>query len=252
MRHRTSLVALVLFVLAAPAAGAQLADDLSHVNALQHYRDGEALLHAEQFAAAAAEFEAAIKLDPLLTIAHYELGQSYMALRRYREAITAYLRCRGAFETLARLVAVNDFSADQRRDDEIRELNGSIEQIRSGRIKVATGRDVLIARLEHRIADLERMRQRGTGSVEAPAELALALGSAYFRSGDSVSAERQWKVAVAANPRLGEAHNNLAALYAATGRKAQAQDAVKQAEKAGYRVNPRLKADIEAMPKESS
>jgi hypothetical protein len=39
-------------VLAAPAAGAQLADDLSHANAFQHYRDGEALLHAEQFAAA--------------------------------------------------------------------------------------------------------------------------------------------------------------------------------------------------------
>ena len=71
-------------------------------------------------------------------------------------------------------------NADQRRDDEIRELNGSIEQIRSGRIKVATGRDVLIARLEHRITDLERMRQRGTGNAAAPAELALAFGSAYF------------------------------------------------------------------------
>jgi Flp pilus assembly protein TadD len=67
-----------------------------------------------------------------------------------------------------------------------------------------------------------------------------------------VLAEREWKAAVAANPRLGEAHNNLAALYATTGRKAQAQDAVNQAEKAGYRVNPRLKADIGAMTKESS
>lgn len=252
MRHRTPVLVLCVAVAAAVAVRAQLADDVSHANALQHYRDGEALLHAEQFAAAADEFQGAIMLDPLLTIAHYELGQSYMALRRYREAIRAYLGCRTAFETLARLVAVRDFAADQRRDDESRELNGSIEQIRSGRIKVATGRDVLIARLEHRISDLERMRQRGTGTIEAPAELALALGSAHFRSGDTVSAEREWKAAVAANPRLGEAHNNLAALYAMTGRKEQAQDAVKQAEKAGYRVNPKLKSDIQSMPKTSS
>jgi Flp pilus assembly protein TadD len=91
------------------------------------------------------------------------------------------------------------------------------------------------------------MRRREQPSLETPAELSLALGSAYFRSGDLVSAEREWKVAVAANPRLGEAHNNLAALYAMTGRKEQAQDTVKQAEKSGYRVNPRLKSDIQAI-----
>jgi hypothetical protein len=37
-----------------------------------------------------------------------------------------------------------------------------------------------------------------------------------------------------------------------TGRQEQAQDAVKQAEKSGYRVNPRLKSDSQAMPKQSS
>jgi tetratricopeptide (TPR) repeat protein len=249
---RTHVFFVLSFTLTAASANAQFVDDLSHINALAHYREGEALLHTEQFVDAAEEFQAAIKLDPLLTIAHHELGQAYMALRQYRDAIRAYLACRNAFETLAHMVAVNDFAADQRRDDETREIVDSIEQIRCGRIKVATGRDALIARLEHRLADLERMRRRGQPSLETPAELSLALGSAYFRSGDVVSAEREWKAAVAANPRLGEAHNNLAALYAMTGRKEQAQDAVKQAEKAGYRVNPRLKSDIQAMPKQSS
>jgi tetratricopeptide (TPR) repeat protein len=252
MRHRTLLVAIVLCTTVGTAARAQLTDDLSHANALARYREGEALFHAERFAEAIEEFRAAIRLDPLLTIAHYELGQSHMALHQFREAVRAYLACREAYERLARLVAVNDFAADQRRDDEIRELNRSIEQIRSGRVKVATGRDVLIARLEHRIADLERLRQRGSASIETPAELSLALGSAYFRSGDLTAAEREWKAAVGANARLGEAHNNLAALYAMTGRKRQAEDAVTQAEKSGYRVNPRLKSDIQAMPKGTS
>ncbi len=242
---------LTLTLLTGGRAFAQAVDDISHTNALVHYRLGEDLMHSEQFEKAAGEFQSAVKLDPLLTIAHYELGQSYMALRRYVEAIRAYVGCRTAFETLAAMVARNDFTADQRRDDEIRELRDTIGAVSSGRLKIATGREVMIASLEHRMQDLERMKQRSSGTFETPAELSLALGSAYFRSGDLTSAEREWKAAVAVNARLGEAHNNLAALYAMTGRKAQAQASVKQAEKSGYQVNPRLKSDIQAL-RESS
>jgi len=106
----------------------------------------------------------------------------------------------------------------------------------------------MVARLEHRISDLERTKQTGRLSFEAPAELSLALGSAYFRSGNLPEAERRWKEAIDANAKLGEAHNNLAALYAMTGRKAEAQEAVKNAERSGFRVNPNLKADIQRLP----
>jgi Flp pilus assembly protein TadD len=61
------------------------------------------------------------------------------------------------------------------------------------------------------------------------------------------AAEREWKAAVAVNPRLGEAHNNLAALYAMSKRKQEAEDAVRAAERAGYRVHPQLKDDIRRM-----
>lgn len=239
--------AVALTLTAASGARAQAVDAISHNNALVHYRLGEELMHDEQFEKAAEEFQAAIRFDPLLTIAHYELGQSYMALRRYVEAVRAYVGCRNAYDTLASLVARNDFTADQRRDDEIRELRDAIGAVQSGRLKVASGREVIIARLEHRMQDLERMKQRGNGTFETPAELSLALGSAYFRSGNLPYAEREWKAAVAVNARLGEAHNNLAALYAMTGRKNEAQEAVKQAARSGFAVNPRLKADIQAM-----
>ena len=241
--------ALVLCLALAPAgrASAQLVDDVSHENALTHYRLGEELFHSEQFAKAADEFQVALKFDPLLTIAHYELGQSFMALRQYQEAIRAYVGCRTAFQTMAAMIARNDFQADQRRDDEIRELRQSIGDIQSNRIRIVTGRETLIARLEHRISDLERTRQRGQSNHETPAEVSLALGSAYFRAGNLTDAEREWKAAVAVNSKLGEAHNNLAALYAMTGRKHDAEESIKQAEKAGYQVNPRLKSDIRAL-----
>jgi tetratricopeptide (TPR) repeat protein len=179
--------------------------------------------------------------------AHYGLGQAYMALRRYTDAIRAYLGCREAFQTLAGLIVRNDVEADRRRDDEIRELQNSIGEIQSGQLKIATGREVMVARLEARMHDLDRMKQRGTTDFDTPSELSLALGSAYFRSGDLPLAEREWKAAIAVNSRLGEAHNNLAALYAMTGRKQQAEEALKQAEKSGFQVNPKLKSDIRAM-----
>lgn len=253
MRLRTSFfVALCLTAALAGRVSAQIVDDVSHSNALTHYRLGEELFHDEQFAKAIEEFQVAVKFDPLLTIAHYELGQSYMALRQYQEAIRAYVACRTAFQTMAGLITRDAVVTDQRRDDEIRELKDSIRGIQGGQIKIATGRDAAIARLEHRISDLERTTQRGQTTYETPAEVSLALGSAYFRAGELQSAEREWKAAVMVNSRLGEAHNNLAALYAMTGRKEEAQDAVKQAEKAGFQVNPRLKSDIQALPKRPS
>ena len=248
MRLPTCVVATLATVILSASASAQLVDDISHTKALAHYRLGEDLYRTERFAQAIDEFQLAIHFDPLLTLAHYELGQSYMALHRYQEAVRAYVACRTAFESMAGLMARDDAIADQRRDDEILELKDSIRDIQSGRIKIATGRDAMVARLEHRISDLERMRQRGSSAYETPAELSLALGSAHFRTGDLASAEREWKAAVAVNNRLGEAYNNLAALYAMTGRRQQAEESVKQAERSGYRVNPQLKDEIGRMP----
>jgi len=253
MQLRTRCTFVLCLTLAfAGRASAQLVDDVGHANALTHYRLGEELFRSEQFAKAADEFQAAIKFDPLLTIAHYELGQSYMALRQYQSAVRAYVGCRDAFQSMASMITRNDFTADQRRDDEVRELKQEIGDIMSNHIRVSTGRDALIARLEHRISDLERTRQRGKSSYDTPAEVSLALGSAYFRSGDLPSAEREWKAAINVNGRLGEAHNNLAALYTMTGRKHEAEDAVKQAERSGFQVNPKLKSDIQALPKEAA
>jgi Flp pilus assembly protein TadD len=80
-----------------------------------------------------------------------------------------------------------------------------------------------------------------------PAEALLSLGSAYFRNGDREQAEAEWKAATEVNPKFGQAWNNLAAFYLQEGRKADAQNAVKAAEKSGYRVNPQMKRDIDGL-----
>jgi tetratricopeptide (TPR) repeat protein len=243
-----SAFALCLVLLVSGGAAAQVVDNLAHENALTRYKAGDDLFHDEMFARAAIEYKAAITFDPLLLIAYYQLGQSFMQLRQYQEAIQAYKAGKDSFQSMALMMSRSDVTLEQRRDDEIRELQDSIDQLQNARLPATYPREARIMQLQQRIVDLQRTRKAGPTALEPPAELSLALGSAYFRTGDLMSAEREWKEAVTVNNKLGEAHNNLAALYAQTGRKTDAQQAVKNAERAGYRVNPGLKADIQRLP----
>ena len=88
------------------------------------------------------------------------------------------------------------------------------------------------------VSKLAPSRQR------VPTFVSLALGSAYFREARFIEAEREYRATVLADPKAGEAWNNLAALYLMTGRGEEAERAVASAEKVGYAVNPALKADI--------
>jgi tetratricopeptide (TPR) repeat protein len=246
---RIAAALAVTFVIAvAESAPAQVVDEISRRQAIERYRAGQELMTSERYEQAAAEFSAAIQLDPLLTLAHYGLGQAYMALKRYASAIQAFTGCRDAYEKIASLRQTNVSEGNRRMDDEIDELRQSINRVRGGQIKGATETTAL--QLEKRLEDLQRVRQeRLRGEVNTiPAELSLALGSAYYRNGQAPDAERYWAEAVRVNARLGEAHNNLAVLYLQTGRKKEAQEAVKAAERARFRVNPQLKTDIARMP----
>ena len=85
---------------------------------------------------------------------------------------------------------------------------------------------------------------------QPPPEVLLSLGGAFFRNGDREAAEAQWLAAIVANPKLGEAHNNLAVIYMQTGRFDQAEQEIGLAEKNGFRVNPQFKADLKKLRSE--
>jgi Flp pilus assembly protein TadD len=76
--------------------------------------------------------------------------------------------------------------------------------------------------------------------------VSLALGSAYFRTEQWPEAEREYKAAIASDPKSGEAFNNLAVVYLQTGRYKEADESLKSAERAGYKVHPQLKQEVKA------
>lgn len=231
----TRALTLALSLLLPFSAAAQFATGHQRRDALQHYRDGQRLLAAEQFAKAAEAFQRAVDRDRLLTLAHYGQGQAYMALHRFPSAVRAFAGCREALRALHDLAENHRETAERRRHEEIRELREIARRLT----------DTRVLQLEGRISELERRQATLGTAFEPPAFLSLALGSAYFRNGQLEEAEREWKAAVAADARFGEAQNNLAALYAMIGRRREARDAVQAAEESGFRVNPQLKVDIQ-------
>ena len=213
--------------------------------ALEEYRAGEALLQSEQFEEAAEQFRRAIALDPFLVVARYNLGYTSMLLKRYPEAVRAYEGCIETVDLLNRAGAGEQEALEKARLDEINEIKDTLTAVRNGKIKnMAVGPSVL--RYEERLRVLEQLRFGGGAQNAVPPEVYLGLGSAYFRQNLLPEAEQAYGKAVRGNNRLGAAHNNLAVIYMLTGRYPQAHASVRDAEKAGFAVDKRLKADLQA------
>jgi tetratricopeptide (TPR) repeat protein len=236
--------AILAAVLAVPLAFST-PEEASRRKALEHNRSAEQLMRTERFAQAAEEFTQAITLDPLLVSAHYGLGQAYMALKLYPKAVDAFKATEEAVMKVGSLGAKAREELEKQNDDEIRELRNSIVALQGGRIKDAAA-DQMIMKIEERIRLLEDMKGKGREVQRVPAEVHLGLGSAYFRQNMLPEAEAAYTQAVRTNNKLGAAHNNLAVIYMLSGRFPQANASVEAAEKAGFRVDPRLKADIKA------
>ena len=210
MFKHAHVAAVMFFLTAAPSAQAQLADQPSRRQAIELFRAGQAFMSAEQFERAVDAFTKAIDKDRLLSIAHYGIGQANMNLRRYDKAIKAYMDCVEAMRTLHGLQQTNRFEVDRQREDEIRELKEVLDRAAKG------GRAPTLLALEQRLRDLENQRSSAGGAFRPSAEVLLALGSAYFRNGDRDAAEAMWKASLDANPKYGEAHNNIAVIYMQT------------------------------------
>jgi tetratricopeptide (TPR) repeat protein len=256
MSTRTRLYVLTLAALSAGptlrAAEPPRTDAISQERrkeAVQHYQAGMEKMRAESFAEAAEEFENAIELDHLLVLAHYQLGEARMALKEYPSAVDALEACIAVHKELTALHETDRALSEKRLDEEIQALKDSLRHLSTS--KSVQPQNAALG-LENRLHELEQQRRRGTAATDVPAEFSLALGSAYLRSGRMDDAAKAYADAIKVNPKMGEAHNNLAFVYFRAGRLDEAAGELKAAEKAGFAVNPRFKDDVAKARKQAS
>jgi tetratricopeptide (TPR) repeat protein len=236
------LTLVVLMAGAVPAAAQTPSDGIERQRAVQHYRAGVEFLSGEEWEKAVIEFRAAIAIDALFTDAYYGLGQAHMGQRRYVSAAQAFQSCLAAARKLHALRERDRILLERDRDEELRELRDTLRRMAQG-----GGSNLRMQRMEKYISEVERRRTTLDRPFEPPPLVLLALGSAHFRNGDAGRAEYYWREAARIDDSLGEAWNNLAAIYAQSGRRSDAVFAVASAERAGYRVNPQLKEDIQKL-----
>ena len=210
-----------------------------------HYRLGWESLRSERWETAAKEFQQAIDLYPKFALAYYGLGKSRMGLRQYADAIAAFASCRDLFVAKAGERFSADMDANRQRQDRLTELQELSKEYGKGPQTMQTQDTQRL--IQNAIRQTQNELDRGFNvniDAVAPAFVSVALGSAYFRAERFADAEREYKAAVTAEPKAGEAHNNLAVVYMLTGRFDDSEREIKAAESNGYHVNPQLKEDL--------
>jgi tetratricopeptide (TPR) repeat protein len=241
MSGRTITLAIVFA--ATSAMTAQTSPDRDR--ARPHYRTGWQYMRVEAWSEAAAAFQQAIGIDRKFEDAYYSLGRAYMNLKKYTEAIEAYTKARDLYAAMAGQQFSNQQEAQRYRQDRLMEIDDVMRQLQSGPQTART--QERLRQVQEQRRQLQEYFHRGSGlSIQqsVPGFVSLALGSAYFRAGKLEDAEREYKVAIATDPKTGEAHSNLAVVYLESGRYEEAERSVAAAEKAGYKVHPQLKEDI--------
>ena len=200
----------------------------------------------DRFAEAAEAFQRSIQLDPLLMMAHYGLGTARMALKEYPSAIAAFQAARDAFQKRAAENSDRRAAVQNAREARIRLLEAQMRDSpeTSGERNRREGGQRQALRLE--LDELERLKEADGQASRPPPGLSLALGSAYFRTGQLADAEREYRAAIEAQPKLGEPRSNLAVVLLITGHPAEAKEQLKLAKKNGFKPPAGLEADIEA------
>jgi len=237
---------LVLCLVSLLSVGESQGQTILPGSASDHFRSGMLALASEQYDKAEAEFQNAVAIDPLYDAAFYGLGQVYMATRRYDKAVRAYLSSREAFNASLAADKSDAAAADRRLRDQLQASKDYGRQLQRMSPTQTPSLTAAIERNREEQRQLEARldRSKGAAPLPVPAGLSMALGSAYYRTGDVESAEREYLEALKVDPAFGEAHNNLAVIYMLSGRLAQAEKEISLAEKAGFKVNPLLKDDL--------
>jgi Flp pilus assembly protein TadD len=218
--------------------------EVDRQTALTHLRAGQEALATERFEIAEHEFREAIRLNPRLELAHYGLGQVFMATKRYDRAVDAFVNCRTVFRGNLSEDQSERLTYERRLDDQIQSKRDELGALQSGRLR-SDNPIASVDRVRSELAQLERLRGRSRQPVGTmPPFILTALGSAYFRTGAFAEAEREWRLAVTGDPNIGELHNNLAVVYMLTNRLDQADQEIALAEKSGFKVSPQLKEDL--------
>lgn len=238
------LIALILTLAVAVAAAAeQTPGDRSQARIRNKL--GWEYMSREQFDNAVRAFQQAVEIDPAFEMPWYGLGRAHLALKQFVAATSALTRCKNLYEAVAGRQFTSQQEAQRFRQDRITDIDERIRQVQA--LPPTVQAQDQLRQLQEQRRQIQEFITRGNSiTIEntVPAWVSLSLGSAYFRSGRLQDAEREFKAAVQADGKSGEALSNLAVVYLETQRFDAALQSIDAAKKTGFKVNPELERAI--------
>jgi tetratricopeptide (TPR) repeat protein len=255
MRTRVLPVVIATLLLSPATALAQSANNGDRDRAQAPYRVGLENFKAEAWDDAIRYFKEAIDIDSTFDMAYYMLGRTHMAQKKFGDAVGAYERCKALHQQQSGRQYATAQERQRDRDTRLREIDDMIRTYQS----IANPNQQVsdsIRQLQNRRREIQEAMARGNSTMSlnltVPAYVSTALGSAYFRMGNLANAEKEYRAAIEADGKAGEAHSNLAVVYMETGRLDEADKSIQAAEKIGFRVHPQLKEEIKNRRKAGS
>jgi tetratricopeptide (TPR) repeat protein len=229
---------------------AQIAPAHSHPGVLQ-FRVGQAMSDAGRYAEAVALFEDAIAADGPQPAIRLALGEAHMKRGAIPEAI-GHLEAaldQGFRVEVAGALLVRALVLAGRGDAAARRLPGIPDSVAWGPSAGDVALDFGTVALEHGAAH-EAIRWMRIAVASSPdrAEAHEKLGLAVFLGGDARNAVPSLERACELDPGSASAHLNLAAVYAALGRFAEARRLANDARRLDP-AEPRVAALLEALPR---
>jgi tetratricopeptide (TPR) repeat protein len=235
------IAALTLMLAAHPAQQEQAARARADV----FYREGIEHLKEERFLEAIRSLKEAVSIDDRHAMAYYMLGRAHLFRQDYEDALKVLVRSRDIYaeDASQQFRSQADAEAHWRRMQT--EVDAALASLRA--IAKPDSRALeQIRQLEERKRQIQRAQQGRDSdvSVPVPGFVLVSLGSAYFRVGKWADAEDTFRAAIKADPRAGEAYNNLAVLFMELERYDEAERFVRAATKLGLRLAPGLEQEI--------
>jgi tetratricopeptide (TPR) repeat protein len=199
MRQR--LILAIILALISGTAAAQTS--MERQRAIPYANKAWEFMRAEEWSEAAKAFQQAIDTDREYEDAYHGLGLASMRMKKYAEAIQAYVKCRDLYRAQAGKQFTNRQEAQRYRQDRLTEIDEQIRQSQTGPQSL-TNQD-RIRQLQDQRRQIQDYISRGnnvTVGNSVPAFVSVALGSAYFRTQQWAEAEREYKAAIAADRPL--------------------------------------------------
>jgi tetratricopeptide (TPR) repeat protein len=254
MRIELKIAPIVVLCAAAPALAQQHSTpdfrmqvpSQQAIEAQKKLKEAQKKLAEDEFVEAARQFEAVLAMDPTLMMAYHGLGTARMATKEYPAAVTAFENAKGAFLARADEYRKRAQDSETTRMVRIRALEEKLRDTPESSGSSNRTESLMRQEWQAELGALQAASRSDSGTVGPPPGLLLSLGSAYFRTGRMADAEREYRAAIAAQPKLGEARVNLAVVLLMTGKPAEAKDQIAEAKKSGTKVPPGLEKDIEA------